>query len=235
MAGTTQRDIDEVEAAMVLARAEEDWRPVPMDTMAVMLDDAHKREVYEGAKDTFWDMYADQLVAPCTVFTAIALLQRCFLIPGVKPSLITALPPACLWVAVKVAEGQDAGGLLSAAIMCHEWNQFSAHTLVVNDLLSAEHDALLLLQVNVMQPTSFDTFVLCLRLSGWAEARRRAVYQQALERLILIEGRSETLSYSTAQMAAALCMYLGVPLPPSLCSSPLGRAVQYLQSFDMVE
>jgi hypothetical protein len=232
--------MDEIEATMALERTEQDWRPVSIHWMATLFDDAHKVQQYEGAKDTYWDMYADQLVAPCTVFTAITLLQRCLLSAEVMTTEVHTLPIACLWVAIKVAEGQDAGGLLSAAVMCHEWNQFSAVTVQVHELLPAEHRALFLLRVDVMKHTSFDTFVLCLRLSRWTDATRQDAYERALALLILVEGRPETLSYTATEVAAALCRVVNVPVPPALCvcasdEARCARAVQYLESFEMEE
>lgn len=242
MGDTTQRDMDDVDAVTALRDVRTDWRPVPLDVMFHLFDRESRHRHYTAALESYWDMHADGLVASCTVFSAIALLQRCFLAPHPHEAASDGeIVPACFWIAVKVTEGQDAGGMLFGSVVCHEWEKFSAAPVSLRGLLAAERHVLALLQGDVMQMTTFDTFVMCLRCSGLAQPTRQAAYRRGLELLILLEGRPETLSYKVREVTSALCTVLRIPAHASLGEHAdldpdrLVRAVQYVQSFTLDE
>jgi hypothetical protein len=225
------------------------WRPVDRNLRDLLYGDAKRVHIFYAAKDTYWDMYANGYFAPYTVFLAITLLQRCFLTDKERERSRgeaeshddgdddAHLPVGCLWIAIKVTEGQDSGLLASGSVLCWEWAQESAYKLQLPQLLQAEHRALTLLQVDVMAPTTFDLYIACLRLSQLRQDQKEEAYQRGLELLILVEGRAETLSYQPQEVVASMCIVYGVPLPLELRDRvPIDRltlATQYVDSFGL--
>lgn len=220
------------------------WRPVQTPDLEPLFGEPRRLSAFRAARDTYWDIYSSGSLAPCTVFLALSLLQRCYLQAvdeeeggGGERVDDSDIPVATLWLAVKVMEGQDCALLGYGSVVCWEWNKFSAHHITPPGLLRAERETLRRLEVDVMTPTTFDLYICCLRLSQLRQQQKEEALERGMELLILIEGRAETLSYEEQEVVAGMCMVYGVPLPLELRDrisiERLTRVTQFVDSFEV--
>ena len=213
------------------------WRPVQLEALDALYGNPQRLSMFRAALDTYWDMYSQGHLAPCTVFLAISLLQRCYLTAAVEGEggCDRDMPAATLWLSIKVMEGQNCALLSSGSVMCWEWNKYSAHQLLLFQLLRAERVALKQLEAKVTAPSTFDLYVCCLRLSQLRQDQKDEAMERAMELLIMIEGRAETLGYQEQEVVAGMCMVFGVPLPLELRDRiPVERltlVTQFVDSF----
>lgn len=158
----------------------------------------------------YWELFAAQRVSACSVFSAIELLHR-YVAVCASSYKFQRVGAACLWIAMKVAYGQDVP--MCARVLATHWNDVaprpSSHVAPhfwVNwrKLVGAEVQVLKKLQYDVLTVTAHDMFVLLMRLHD--QGNDQAVFARGVQMLISITLLRDEVYYLPSQIAVAVAL-----------------------------
>jgi hypothetical protein len=234
------REAEDTRIALTHALTHTSWRPLSSEAADVLVHKPALRCMYDLATETYWELFATAPGwPPCTPFAALALMQRVLLAEAQgkgkqkregEGDIMDHIAPACLWIATKVVEGQEA--CASAECFCADWNTVARVRIYSRDLRRAEVEVLNALQHDVTQPTTYDMCVMCLRLAaGVSQPTKEAALRDMTNLLIVVEKMPEALRFAPAHMCLALCASCHIPVDDTWASLVDASAVQAARAF----